>query len=83
VIGTTKALNQPRYPTLPDIMKARKKEIATLELEFLALEMPSGGMDLLELKPAVETRRGKVLEGTPEEAVAELIRLLREEAKVI
>ena len=83
VIGTTKALNQPRYPTLPDIMKARKKEVTTVKMETLEMDLPAGAMELLELKPAVESRRGKVLKGTPQEAVTELVRLLREEAKVI
>ena len=83
VIGTAKALNQPRYPTLPDIMKARKKEIRTLSLESLNLEKPAGGMALMGLRPAVESRRGKILEGPPEAAVTQLIELLRKEAKVI
>ena len=30
VIGTTKGLNEPRYPKLPDILKAKKKEVKSL-----------------------------------------------------
>ena len=40
-------------------------------------------MEILELKPAVEKRGSKELKGSPEEAVGELIRVLREEAKVL
>jgi electron transfer flavoprotein beta subunit len=83
VIGTAKALNQPRYPTLPAIMKARKKAISSVPLESLKPALPDAGMELLQLKPALERRRGTILSGSPDTAVAELIRLLREEAKVI
>lgn len=83
VIGAGKALNKPRYPTLPDIMKARKKEIATVPLEALAVESPNARMEILELRPAVEERRGEIMEGNSAEAVKELIQRLRNEAKVI
>jgi electron transfer flavoprotein beta subunit len=83
IIGAGKALNNPRYPIVPEIMKARKKPIQTLFLESLNLETPAGRVELLELRPAVEKRQGKVIPGTPDEAVSELIRILRQEAKVI
>ena len=83
VIGTGKGLNKPSYPTLPAIMKARKKEVKIVELQSLAIEKPVSSMEILELKPAVEKRRAKELKGPPEAAVGELIRILREEAKVL
>ena len=83
IVGAGKALNQPRYPTLPDIMKARKKPIQTIDLDSLNLPAAAGSMETLELRPVVEQRRSKIIEGSPEAAVTELIRLLREEAKVI
>jgi electron transfer flavoprotein beta subunit len=83
IVGAGKALNKPSYPTLPDIMKARKKPIRTITLESLGLDTPSGRMEIVELRPAVEKRRNKIIEGPFEEAVPELVRLLREEAKVI
>ena len=83
IIGAGKALNKPRYPTLPDIRKARTKPIQTISLNSLDLQTPSAGMEILELRPAVEKRRGYVIQGSGESAVSELIRLLREEAKVI
>lgn len=83
IIGAGKALNKPRYPTLPDIMKARKKPIRTLTLDSLEVDSPAGSMQVVELRPAVEERRGKIIEGPFEKAVPELVRLLREEAKVI
>jgi electron transfer flavoprotein beta subunit len=83
IIGAGKALNQPRYPTLPDIMKARKKPIRSVALNSLELDTPAGGMEIVELRPAVDERRGKIIAGSPEEAVRELILLLKEEARVI
>ena len=83
VIGTGKALNKPTYPTLPAIMKARKKEVKIVDLSSLAIKQPVSSMDIVELKPAVEKREAKELTGPPEAAVGELIRILREEAKVL
>jgi electron transfer flavoprotein beta subunit len=83
IVGAGKALNKPRYPTLPDIMKARKKPIQTITLESLDLGSPAGSMEVVEMRPAVEERRGKIIEGPLENAVPELVRLLRKEAKVI
>jgi hypothetical protein len=40
-------------------------------------------MEVVELRPAVEKRRGQIIEGPFEKALPELVRLLREEAKVI
>ena len=83
IVGAGKALNQPRYPTLPDIMKARKKPIRTIAIGSLELDSPAGGMEVVKLRAAVETRRNKIISGSAEDAVSELIRLLREEARVI
>ena len=83
VIGTGKGLNKPSYPTLPAIMKARKKEVKIIDLKDLAIEMPASSMEILELQPAVEDRVAKELVGPPEAAAGELIRILREEVKVL
>lgn len=83
IIGTGKGLNKPNYPTLPAIMKARKKEVKIIDLVDLAIDKPASSMEILELKPAVEERGSKELKGSPEEAVGELIRVLREDAKVL
>lgn len=83
IVGAGKALNKPRYPTLPDIMKARKKPIGTLTLDSLDLDSPAGSMAVVELRPAVEKRRKKIIGGPLEQAVPELVRLIRQEAKVI
>lgn len=83
VIGCSKGLNKPRYPTLPAIIKARKKEVKQIELESLRIEKPAGSIEILELQPAVEKRSPREVQGTPEEVAGELVRILKKEAKVI
>lgn len=83
VLGVGKALNKPRDPTLPQLLKARRKPVETLDGDVLGIELPEGGTEVLELRPAIGRRRGVILEGDPEEAVAELVRRLREEARVL
>ena len=83
VIAAGKGLNKPKYPTFMDIRKAKKKEIKQIELDSLPIEKPTARMEILELKPAVEQRQPTELKGPPEEAVRQLIQVLREEAKVL
>ncbi len=83
VVGAAKGLNAPRYPTFPDIVKARKKRIDTVPAEELHIAAPAGHVELLDLQAAVQQRRGEVLAGSPEEAVSELVQRLREIERVI
>jgi len=83
VIGAGKSLNKPTYPTLPAIMKARKKEIKQIELTELNFEKPVGRVEIRALTPAVEKRQPTELTGTPEEVANEIVRILREEARVL
>ena len=82
-----KGLGEMRYPSLPNLMKAKKKPIRTVTTaeiaDFAAVTGRVGGVRLTELQLPPERPPGRVLEGEPEEAVRELVRLLREEAKVI
>lgn len=82
VIGCEKGLNEPRYASLPGIMKARSKPIAELKASALLV---GEGVKIKATAYALppERQAGKVIPGEPEQAAAELVRLLREEAKVI
>ncbi|GAE27164.1 electron transfer flavoprotein [Halalkalibacter wakoensis JCM 9140] len=85
LITAQQGLNEPRYPSLPGIMKAKKKPLETLDFDDLDLEE-----DEVEAKtttvevflPPIKAA-GKVLEGEPAEQVKELVTLLKSEAKVI
>lgn len=85
VITAQKGLNEPRYETLKGIMAAKKKEIPTItlsELGFGAGE-PAPAIEALGLDVPAQRQAGKLLQGDPAETARELVRLLREEAKVV
>ncbi len=89
LITTQKGLNEPRYASLPGIMKAKKKPLEEKTLADLGLDAAEFGegarkLRILELTPPPQREAGKTVEGeTPEEKAKELARLLREEAKAI
>jgi electron transfer flavoprotein beta subunit len=83
VLGATKGLNEPRYPKFPDIMKAKKKEVKEIDLHDLGLDLQAGGANLVHLEAVPEQSGAKILEGSLPEQVQELIRILREDEKVI
>lgn len=72
-----KGLNQPRYPSLKGRMAARTKP---LEVREITLE--AGQLEIEALNYPPQRERGRMV-GEGKAAVAELVRLLREEAKVI
>ncbi len=83
-----KGLNEPRYASLPGIMKAKQKPMAVLSLADLGLspqEVGALGAKLYveALEAPTPRSSGKIIEGDPHQVVSELIRLLREEAKVL
>jgi electron transfer flavoprotein beta subunit len=74
-------LNTPRYPTLPNIMKAKKKELSTVEVG-----------ELLKVEPKQETTKmffpekkggGLVLEGETGDLVNQLVTILKEKTGVL
>ncbi len=77
VVTTDLRLNEPRYPKLPNIMKAKKKPI---EQQSFA-ELGAASENRMQVQQVVEpaARQG----GVKVESVAELIEKLRNEAKVI
>jgi electron transfer flavoprotein beta subunit len=89
LITTQKGLNEPRYASLPGIMKAKKKPLAVKKLADLGLAPEQVGaagskLTLRSLTPPPERKPGKIIEGeTVQEKAALLVKLLREEAKII
>jgi len=89
LITAQKGLNEPRYASLPGIMKAKKKPLEEKTLADLGLDSAEFGegarkLKILELTPPPERAAGKIVEGeTPQEKAAELAKLLHEEAKVL
>lgn len=83
VIGATKGLNEPRYPKFPDIIKAKKKEIREIELSDLGIDATSGRVVTEKLELVPERSGAKMLEGSIDNQVTELIRILKEDEKAI
>jgi len=89
LITTQKGLNEPRYASLPGIMKAKKKPFDEKTLSDLGLDAAEFGegarkVKVLEIKPPPAREAGKIVEGeTPQEKAAGLAKLLHDEAKVI
>ena len=77
VISAQKGLNEPRYPKLPDILKAKNKPIEELVPEQIPPQVEILGMEI-----PMRARKNKIV-GDSDEEIAEIVKLLHEEAKVI
>ena len=77
VVTTDLRLNEPRYVTLPNIMKAKKKQLDTVKPEELGVDVAPRIKTLKVTEPA---KRGA---GVKVPDVATLVAKLRNEAKVI
>jgi len=77
VVTTDLRLNEPRYATLPNIMKAKKKPLETLTPDALGVDVAPRLKTLKVVEPPKRKGGGRVAD------VAELVAKLRNEAKVI
>ena len=89
LITAQKGLNEPRYASLPGIMKAKRKPLDVKTLADLGLDPSEVGegaakIKILQITPPGQRKPGKILEGEkPQDKAANLARLLHGEAKVI
>lgn len=85
LVTAQQGLNEPRYPSLPGIMKAKKKPLEQLELDDLDLdeEDVASKTKTVEIFLPKKKEAGKVLKGELQHQVSELVSLLRNEAKII
>ena len=82
VVTVQKSEKEPRYPSLPGIMKAKKKEIPEKDAAGIDTGVPR--LEVVKMEPPPARGGGKILkDGDMKQAAAELVRLLREEAKVL
>ena len=77
VVTTDLRLNEPRYATLPNIMKAKKKPLETLTPDSLGVDVSPRLKTLRVTEPAKRKGGGRVAD------VKELVAKLRNEAKVL
>lgn len=88
VITAQQGLNEPRYPSLKGIMGAKKKPIKDMKAADLGLDTATLGAQgakvvVKQVEPPAPRPPGKLVPGDAQTAAKELVRLLREEAKVI
>ena len=88
VFTCQKGLNEPRYASLPGIMKAKKKEVKPFNQAALGLPPDQVGAagsktKIMKYIPPPSRPAGKIVSGEVIDAAKNLVKLLREEAKVI
>ncbi|MDN4527065.1 electron transfer flavoprotein subunit beta/FixA family protein [Fictibacillus fluitans] len=85
LVTAQQGLNEPRYSSLPGIMKAKKKPLETLEIDDLDIdeEDVAAKTKTVEVFMPPKKEAGKILSGEVNDQVKELVSLLRSEAKVI
>jgi electron transfer flavoprotein beta subunit len=83
VASAQKGLNEPRYPTLKGIMGAKKKEIKDVKAADLGLASVTPELSIAALEALPARPPGRVIAGETKDAVKELVRALREDAKAI
>ncbi len=88
VITAQKGLNEPRYPSFRGIRQARSKPFTQWSAGDMGLDPAEVGaagakLQVVEVTPPPQRPPGRIVEGEPEEAAKKVVRLLRDEAKVI
>jgi electron transfer flavoprotein beta subunit len=85
LVTAQQGLNEPRYPSLPGIMKAKKKPLEELELDDLDIDEDDVEVkvETVEIYLPPQKAAGRVLAGELNDQVKELVSLLHGEAKVI
>jgi electron transfer flavoprotein beta subunit len=82
VIAVTKGINEPRYPKLPHIIKAKKKPVEEISLESLVPEWPVQRSHLVSLEAAPERGQAILFEGSTGEVVDQLVEVFKEKALI-
>jgi len=85
IITAQQGLNEPRYPSLPGIMKSKKKPLDRLTAGDLGLssEESATKTEIIETFLPSKKEAGRVLSGELKDQANDLIQLLKNEAKVI
>ncbi len=79
VVSVVSEINEPRYPTLIQIMQASKKPVEELNAEGLVKAGSSPSPVVMSMSAQPTNRKHVMIEGTPEEAAAKLLGALEKE----
>lgn len=79
LITTQQGLNEPRYPSLPGIMKAKKKPLEELEVEDLVLqaEQLTAKVKIIDVTLPPKKEAGRIIEGDIKQQVEALANILQ------
>ncbi|MBW2459929.1 MAG: electron transfer flavoprotein subunit beta/FixA family protein [Deltaproteobacteria bacterium] len=86
IVAVTKGINEPRYASLPGIMKAKRKSFTRKSAADVGVSAEDAKTKVLGWSLPEERQAGKIMSGSADdlgERVAEVVKLLAEEAKVI
>jgi len=83
VIAAHKGLNEPRYATLPNIMKAKKKEVKAVKLADIGVSASDQKIKLKNFQLPPPKQAGKKIDGDAAAQAKALVAALHNEAKVI
>lgn len=83
LIAAQKGMNEPRYASLPNIMKAKKKEVKALKAADVGVSDSDQKIRYKNFQLPPPKQAGKKIAGDAAAQAKELVRLLHEEAKVI
>lgn len=83
IITAEKGMNEPRYATLPNILKAKKKEIRRFSMNDVGVSESDQKIRLKNLQLPPQKHPAKKIGGDPETQAKELVRLLHEEARLV
>jgi electron transfer flavoprotein beta subunit len=79
IISFEKAKFEPRFPSLRGVMMAKKKPVDVNEISNL----PANSTNILSYEPPPERKKGKIIDLPFPDNVKELVKLLKEESKII
>ena len=83
LVAAQKGLNEPRYASLPNIMKAKKKEVKGLKAADVGASEGDQKIRYKNFQLPPPKQAGKKIAGDPAAQAKELVRALHEEAKVV
>jgi electron transfer flavoprotein beta subunit len=80
VLTVQSGINRPRYPSLSNMLRAKRQELETIDAS--SLESIAPREEIVGLRRPERSRRGRFLEGTTRDKAAELLHILRDRALV-
>ena len=80
VLSVQSGINTPRYPSLSNMLRAKREEMETIQTS--SLEQPELRQVVMEMAYPSKSRAGQVIAGTQEEKARKLLMILREKSLV-